>query len=139
MGNVHAAKFLLGRSGECCNLCGGSALPRRSFSFYLDSNPLLCRVQVLEPGGWLKATLSGAGCVCSRRHLAACLSPHPPCTRSHSPASFPAIIEHVRDGSVVRALLLPDYYLVTVMLSGIKVKAHSEETSAQSARERWNK
>ncbi|KAG9489774.1 hypothetical protein GDO78_005619 [Eleutherodactylus coqui] len=31
-----------------------------------------------------------------------------------------AIIEHVRDGSVVRALLLPDYYIVTVMLSGIK-------------------
>ncbi|XP_066490131.1 staphylococcal nuclease domain-containing protein 1 isoform X2 [Tiliqua scincoides] len=31
-----------------------------------------------------------------------------------------AIIEHVRDGSMVRALLLPDYYLVTVMLSGIK-------------------
>lgn len=48
---------------------------------------------------------------------------------SHSPLTlffFPpfmttAIIEHVRDGSVVRALLLPDYYLVTVMLSGIKV------------------
>lgn len=33
-----------------------------------------------------------------------------------------AIIEHVRDGSVVRALLLPDYYLVTVMLSGVKVE-----------------
>lgn len=33
----------------------------------------------------------------------------------------PAIIEHVRDGSVVRALLLPDHYLVTVMLSGVKV------------------
>lgn len=33
-----------------------------------------------------------------------------------------AIIEHVRDGSVVRALLLPDHYLVTVMLSGIKVR-----------------
>ncbi|MGH0189507.1 UNVERIFIED_CONTAM: hypothetical protein FKN15_035748 [Acipenser sinensis] len=31
-----------------------------------------------------------------------------------------AVIEHVRDGAVVRALLLPDYYLVTVMLSGIK-------------------
>uniref|UniRef100_A0A673I3Z8 Staphylococcal nuclease domain-containing protein n=1 Tax=Sinocyclocheilus rhinocerous TaxID=307959 RepID=A0A673I3Z8_9TELE len=31
-----------------------------------------------------------------------------------------AIIEHVRDGCIVRALLLPDYYLVTVMLSGIK-------------------
>lgn len=38
------------------------------------------------------------------------------------PAFSAAIIEHVRDGSVVRALLLPDYYLVTVMLSGIKVK-----------------
>lgn len=36
-----------------------------------------------------------------------------------------AIIEHVRDGSVVRALLLPDYYLVTVMLSGIKVRPYS--------------
>lgn len=35
--------------------------------------------------------------------------------------SSSAIIEHVRDGSVVRALLLPDYYLVTVMLSGVKV------------------
>lgn len=35
-----------------------------------------------------------------------------------------AIIEHVRDGSVVRALLLPDYYLVTVMLSGIKVRPY---------------
>lgn len=37
---------------------------------------------------------------------------------------LPAIIEHVRDGSVVRALLLPDYYLVTVMLSGVKVTTH---------------
>lgn len=35
--------------------------------------------------------------------------------------SSSAVIEHVRDGSVVRALLLPDYYLVTVMLSGVKV------------------
>lgn len=39
-------------------------------------------------------------------------------------SSLPAaIIEHVRDGSVVRALLLPDHYLVTVMLSGVKVIA----------------
>lgn len=38
---------------------------------------------------------------------------------------FAAIIEHVRDGSVVRALLLPDYYLVTVMLSGIKVRPYT--------------
>lgn len=40
----------------------------------------------------------------------------------HFPLCIAAIIEHVRDGSVVRALLLPDYYLVTVMLSGIKVR-----------------
>ncbi|VTJ70242.1 Hypothetical predicted protein, partial [Marmota monax] len=41
---------------------------------------------------------------------------------SHHQKPVNAIIEHVRDGSVVRALLLPDYYLVTVMLSGIKVR-----------------
>uniref|UniRef100_A0A674MI11 Staphylococcal nuclease domain-containing protein n=1 Tax=Takifugu rubripes TaxID=31033 RepID=A0A674MI11_TAKRU len=38
-----------------------------------------------------------------------------------------AIIEHVRDGSVVRALLLPDYYLVTVMLSGVKCPVFRRE------------
>uniref|UniRef100_A0A8C4STL7 Staphylococcal nuclease domain-containing protein n=1 Tax=Erpetoichthys calabaricus TaxID=27687 RepID=A0A8C4STL7_ERPCA len=38
-----------------------------------------------------------------------------------------AIIEHVRDGSIVRALLLPDYYLVTVMLSGIKCPIFKRE------------
>ncbi|CAI5786753.1 nuclease domain-containing 1 [Podarcis lilfordi] len=38
-----------------------------------------------------------------------------------------AIIEHVRDGSVVRALLLPDNYLVTVMLSGIKCPTFKRE------------
>uniref|UniRef100_A0A8C5HCW8 Staphylococcal nuclease domain-containing protein n=1 Tax=Gouania willdenowi TaxID=441366 RepID=A0A8C5HCW8_GOUWI len=38
-----------------------------------------------------------------------------------------AIIEHVRDGSVVRALLLPDYYLVTVMLSGVKCPSFKRE------------
>ncbi|KAJ6651550.1 hypothetical protein lerEdw1_020885 [Lerista edwardsae] len=38
-----------------------------------------------------------------------------------------AIIEHVRDGSMVRALLLPDYYLVTVMLSGIKCPTFKRE------------
>ncbi|KFV71267.1 Staphylococcal nuclease domain-containing protein 1, partial [Dryobates pubescens] len=41
-----------------------------------------------------------------------------------------AIIEHVRDGSVVRALLLPDYYLVTVMLSGIKCPTFKREADA---------
>ncbi|KAF0029757.1 hypothetical protein F2P81_018862 [Scophthalmus maximus] len=38
-----------------------------------------------------------------------------------------AIIEHVRDGSVVRALLLPDHYLVTVMLSGVKCPTFKRE------------
>lgn len=65
--------------------------------------------------------------------------PVPARTCSRSPASFPAIIEHVRDGSVVRALLLPDYYLVTVMLSGVKVKPHSEGRSEGTAGEGRNK
>ncbi|XP_062850728.1 staphylococcal nuclease domain-containing protein 1 isoform X3 [Trichomycterus rosablanca] len=38
-----------------------------------------------------------------------------------------AIIEHVRDGNIVRALLLPDYYLVTVMLSGVKCPTFKRE------------
>lgn len=40
-----------------------------------------------------------------------------------------AIIEHVRDGSTVRAFLLPDFYYVTLMISGIRcpgVKLDSE-------------
>lgn len=32
-----------------------------------------------------------------------------------------AIIEQVRDGSTIRAFLLPDFYYITLMLSGIKV------------------
>ena len=32
-----------------------------------------------------------------------------------------AVIEHVRDGCTVRAFLLPDFYHVTVMITGIKV------------------
>lgn len=31
-----------------------------------------------------------------------------------------AIIEHVRDGSTVRAILLPDFYYITLMISGIR-------------------
>lgn len=46
----------------------------------------------------------------------------PLCSKTNLSFCTAAIIEHVRDGSVVRALLLPDYYLVTVMLSGIKVR-----------------
>ena len=33
-----------------------------------------------------------------------------------------AVIEHVRDGCTVRAFLLPEFYHVTVMFTGIKVK-----------------
>ena len=32
-----------------------------------------------------------------------------------------AVIEHVRDGSTVRALLLPEYQHITLMISGIRV------------------
>ncbi|XP_029104788.1 staphylococcal nuclease domain-containing protein 1 [Scleropages formosus] len=46
-----------------------------------------------------------------------------------------AIIEHVRDGSVVRALLLPDYYLVTVMLSGIKCPTFKREADGSETPE----
>lgn len=40
-----------------------------------------------------------------------------------------AIIEHVRDGSTVRAFLLPDFYYITLMITGIRcpgVKLDSE-------------
>ena len=36
-----------------------------------------------------------------------------------------AVIENVRDGSTVRAFLLPDYYHVTLMMSGVKVNEYS--------------
>uniref|UniRef100_A0A8C5QMV6 Staphylococcal nuclease domain-containing protein n=1 Tax=Leptobrachium leishanense TaxID=445787 RepID=A0A8C5QMV6_9ANUR len=42
-----------------------------------------------------------------------------------------AVIEHVRDGSVVRALLLPDNYLVTVMLSGVKCPTFKRDGDAE--------
>lgn len=32
-----------------------------------------------------------------------------------------AVIEHVRDGSTLRAFLLPDFYHITLMISGIRV------------------
>ncbi len=32
-----------------------------------------------------------------------------------------AVIEHVRDGTTVRAFLLPDFYHVTLMMSGVRV------------------
>nr|QBI71270.1 ebna2 binding protein P100 [Embidopsocus sp. AB-2019] len=36
---------------------------------------------------------------------------------------IPAIIEHVRDGSTVKALLLPDFYMITLMMTGIRCPA----------------
>ena len=38
-----------------------------------------------------------------------------------------AVIEHVRDGCSVRAFLLPDFYHVTVMFTGIKVSIRRME------------
>lgn len=34
-----------------------------------------------------------------------------------------AVIEHVRDGSTVRVLLLPSFHYITVMISGIRVSS----------------
>ena len=34
-----------------------------------------------------------------------------------------AVVEHVRDGSTIRAYLLPDFYHVTLMVSGIRVSS----------------
>lgn len=39
----------------------------------------------------------------------------------HQYKPIKAIIEHVRDGSTVRAFLLPDFYHITLMISGIRV------------------
>ncbi|CAH1997114.1 unnamed protein product [Acanthoscelides obtectus] len=38
----------------------------------------------------------------------------------HEYQPIKAVIEHVRDGSTVRALLLPDFYSITLMISGIR-------------------
>ncbi len=37
-----------------------------------------------------------------------------------------AVIEHVRDGTTVRTLLLPDFHHITLMLSGVRVRNVSE-------------
>ncbi|XP_076334684.1 staphylococcal nuclease domain-containing protein 1-like isoform X2 [Tachypleus tridentatus] len=43
-----------------------------------------------------------------------------------------AIIEHVRDGSTLRVLLLPDYYQLTVMISGIRCPTFKMGEDGQS-------
>ncbi|KAK0167154.1 hypothetical protein PV327_004588 [Microctonus hyperodae] len=47
-----------------------------------------------------------------------------------------AIIEHVRDGSTVKAFLIPDFYHITLMLSGVRCpqfKTDGEEPFAKQA------
>ncbi|XP_077528876.1 staphylococcal nuclease domain-containing protein 1 [Haemaphysalis longicornis] len=48
----------------------------------------------------------------------------------------PAVVEHVRDGSTVRVLLLPDFHYITLMLSGIRCpSSRPGEPDAQYADE----
>nr|QBI71278.1 ebna2 binding protein P100 [Liposcelis bostrychophila] len=42
-----------------------------------------------------------------------------------------AIIEHVRDGSTVRALLLPDHYMITLMMTGIRCPPIKVDSTGQ--------
>ncbi|XP_076336232.1 staphylococcal nuclease domain-containing protein 1-like [Tachypleus tridentatus] len=48
----------------------------------------------------------------------------------HAPVK--AIVEHVRDGSTLRVLLLPDYYLLTVMISGIRCPTFKTSEDGQT-------
>ncbi|XP_059470749.1 staphylococcal nuclease domain-containing protein 1 [Neocloeon triangulifer] len=43
-----------------------------------------------------------------------------------------AIVEHVRDGSTVRAFLLPDFYHITLMISGIRCPQTKMENNPDS-------
>lgn len=43
-----------------------------------------------------------------------------------------AIIEHVRDGSTVRAFLLPDFSYITLMISGIRVSVNFSTISSKN-------
>ncbi|VDM95711.1 unnamed protein product [Thelazia callipaeda] len=43
-----------------------------------------------------------------------------------------AIIEQVRDGSTIRAFLLPDFYYITLMISGIKAPAMRSGTDGRA-------
>lgn len=44
-----------------------------------------------------------------------------------------AIIEHVRDGSTVKALLLPDFYHITLAISGIRCPAFKQPYADQAS------
>ncbi len=45
-----------------------------------------------------------------------------------------AVIENVRDGSTVRAFLLPDFYHITLMLSGVRVRTQFSRVISPSYR-----
>lgn len=47
--------------------------------------------------------------------------------KKHAYKPIKAVIEHVRDGSTIRAFLLPDFYHVTVMITGIRVSSNEFE------------
>lgn len=47
----------------------------------------------------------------------------------HAGRPVKAIIEHVRDGSTVRAFLLPEFQYITLMISGIRVSLKSIKKS----------
>ncbi|BET03491.1 Ebna2 Hypothetical protein protein P100 [Nesidiocoris tenuis] len=47
----------------------------------------------------------------------------------HKPVK--AVVEHVRDGSTIRAFLLPDFYYVTLMMSGIRCPAQKLNNDGQ--------
>ncbi|EEB10167.1 nuclease domain-containing protein, putative [Pediculus humanus corporis] len=49
----------------------------------------------------------------------------------HHKKRIPAIIEHVRDGSTVKALLLPDFCTVTIMLTGIRCPSIKYDSNGQ--------
>ncbi|KAK6629054.1 hypothetical protein RUM43_002871 [Polyplax serrata] len=49
----------------------------------------------------------------------------------HHKKRIPAIIEHVRDGSTVKALLLPDFYTITLMLTGIRCPSIKYDANGQ--------
>lgn len=48
----------------------------------------------------------------------------------HGRKPIPAVVEHVRDGSTVRVMLLPDFHYITLMLSGIRCPSTRPDESS---------
>ncbi|KAM7298323.1 staphylococcal nuclease domain-containing protein 1 [Ixodes scapularis] len=51
----------------------------------------------------------------------------------HGRKPIPAVVEHVRDGSTVRVMLLPDFHYITLMLSGIRCPSTRPDESSSGA------